>query len=281
MTGFFSSTLSSAPPPFSLFVSMNSGCLALISGRVRTREAKQLLSLPLFPLRVDFPSGRLHCQGFPERRKKFFFLLREIFCFPLSLCPVANGVFFFLSHTWRKKERVLLPLIFPHQSFFFFLSSFLDASLLLSPVAVLLLSPPRFAVTPGKHNVRCLVAVHDTCTSTVLCTVLRMYVSYYNIFLFENALKILRPISSLSSDRSCLSQASENENMLCRGFKTATLHEKILPFLFPVKIVTVHHHSPIFCEEAKCTTYPRTPSLYVASSLLGVKAARGQGRETA
>ncbi len=155
MTNFFSSTLSSAPPPFSLSVSMNSGCLALISGRVRTREAKQLLSLPLFPLRVDFPSGRLHCQGFPERRKEVFFLLREIFCFPLSLCPVANGVFFFFSHTWRKKERVLLPLIFPHQSFFFFLSSFLDASLLLSPVAVLLF--PLLDLLSHLENTMCAV----------------------------------------------------------------------------------------------------------------------------
>ena len=87
MTGFFSSTLSSAPPPFSLFVSMNSGCLALISGRVRTREAKQLLSLPLFPLRVDFPSGRLHCQGFPERRKKFFFFFGKFSVSPYLFVP--------------------------------------------------------------------------------------------------------------------------------------------------------------------------------------------------
>ncbi len=87
MTNFFSSTLSSAPPPFPLFVSMNSGCLALISGRVRTREAKQLLSLPLFPLRVDFPSGRLHCQGFPERRKKFFFFFGKFSVSPYLFVP--------------------------------------------------------------------------------------------------------------------------------------------------------------------------------------------------
>ena len=87
--------------------------------------------------------------------KKVFFLLREIFCFPLSLCPVANGVFFFLSHTWRKKERVLLPLIFPHQSFFFFLSSFLDASLLLSPVAVLLF--PLLDLLSHLENTMCAV----------------------------------------------------------------------------------------------------------------------------